>query len=280
MAVSSSLPDTSGGPVSQPPLPNHIAVIMDGNGRWARARGLVRSEGHAAGAKSVRMLVEECRKHGIRYLTLFSFSTENWNRPANEVEFLMKLFEHHLRSELDLMRKNEIRLRVIGDLSKLPLSTRETVSEVTEATKHFTKMDLILAVSYGGREEILNACRTFAQGVVDGKWHPKEVDSALFQSFLYAPEVPDPELLIRTSDETRISNFLLWQLAYSELVVSKVMWPDFTAAEFARCLVEFAGRERRFGLTDQQVKNQQVKNQQVNLASETPTPSGENSANS
>lgn len=233
-------------------LPRHIAVIMDGNGRWAKSRGLVRSEGHAAGAKSVRMLVEECRKRGVRYLTLFSFSTENWNRPALEVEFLMKLFEHHLQSELELMTRNEIRLRVIGDLSKLPASTLATVHSVCEATQAFTKMDLVLAVSYGGREEILNACRTFACAVRDGKAVPNELDEALFRSFLYAPEVPDPDLLIRTSAETRISNFLLWQLAYSELVISKVLWPDFDRAEFERCLEEFAVRERRFGLTDNQ----------------------------
>ncbi len=234
-------------------IPKHIAVIMDGNGRWATSRGLVRSEGHAAGARSVRMLVEECRRRGVRYLTLFSFSTENWNRPALEVEFLMKLFEHHLKSELELMTRNEIRLRVIGDLSKLPKSTLKVVNEVTTATQHFTKMDLVLAVSYGGREEILNACRKFSCAVRDGATTPEKLDENLFRTFLYAPEVPDPDLLIRTSDEARISNFLLWQLAYSELVISKVLWPDFDRTEFDRCLAEFAGRERRFGLTDDQV---------------------------
>lgn len=240
--------------ISASALPRHIAVIMDGNGRWAAQRGLVRSEGHAAGAKSVRMIVEECRKLGVEYLTLYSFSTENWNRPPAEVEFLMKLFEHHLRGELELMTSNEIRLRVIGDLERLPESTRKTVAEVMAATAQFDKLNLTLAVSYGGREEILSAARRFADGVKDGKWEPQELNAQLFQNFLYAPELPDPDLLIRTSDETRISNFLLWQVAYSELVVTKVLWPDFDREEFYRCLTEFAGRERRFGLTKDQIQ--------------------------
>ncbi len=240
--------------VAHTDVPRHVAIIMDGNGRWARGRFLPRVEGHRAGAKSVRMIVEECRRLGIRYLTLFAFSTENWNRPQEEVTGLMKLFVAYLESELELLLKNGVRLRAIGSLDRLPPSVREILRRNEERTKDLDGLDLILAVSYGGREEILHAARVLAQRTRDGELDPANISEADLAGALYAPDVPDPDLLIRTSDEYRISNFLLWQLAYSEIVVTPVLWPDFSKDEFHRCLEEFRGRERRFGLTADQLE--------------------------
>ena len=234
-------------------VPRHVAIIMDGNGRWARSRGLLRVEGHRAGAKSVRMVVEESRRLGVRYLTLFAFSTENWLRPALEVSALMQLFKRYLESERDLMLRNQIRLRAIGDRKRLPQGVQDVLTETEQLTASQTGMDLILAVSYGGREEITNAARLLAQRAADGELEPSSIDQSVFAQSLYAPDLPDPDLLIRTSDENRISNFLLWQLAYAEIVVSPVYWPDFNAVEYQRCLAEYASRTRRFGLTDEQL---------------------------
>lgn len=239
--------------VLAPHIPRHVAVIMDGNGRWAKKRFLPRVEGHRAGAKTVRMIVEESRKLGVRYLTLFAFSTENWQRPNDEVSSLMKLFAQYLDSELELMLKNDIRLRAIGDLKRLPTIVQDLLMRNAERTVNNKSMDLVLAVSYGGREELLNAVRSIATDVKSGKLEPADIDHAALVDRLYAPDLPDPDLLIRTSDESRISNFLLWQLAYSEIVVSPLLWPEFSKDEYHRCLKEFAGRTRRFGLTDEQV---------------------------
>lgn len=234
-------------------LPRHVAVIMDGNGRWAKRRFMPRIEGHRNGAKSVRMIVEESRKLGIRYLTLYAFSTENWNRPRDEVSGLMKIFEQFLESELSTLADNGVRLRAMGDHSKLPDRIRSLVKRNEERTAHLQELDLILAVSYGAREEIVSAARRIAFAARDGALNPESINDDFFRSMMYLPDVPDPDLLIRTSDEFRISNFLLWQLAYSEIVVSPVMWPDFDRAEYIRCLREFAGRSRRFGLTEEQL---------------------------
>lgn len=273
----------------------HLAFIMDGNGRWAKDRGLKRTDGHRAGSKTVRMVVEECRKLGIRYLTLFAFSSENWSRPADEVSSLMELFSDYLREELPNMLKNGIRLRTIGDRSKLSESVLGALEQVEQQTfmaaaerdsslngdakgcgelrsapeSHLDKkgegatqghtpqpegsMDLILAISYGSRDEIVSACRSFAQDCVDGRCSPDQISVAGFTNYLYAPDIPDPDLLIRTSDEFRISNFLLWQIAYSELLISPSLWPDFSKEELYRSLIEYSKRNRRFGLTDDQI---------------------------
>lgn len=234
--------------------PRHLAIIMDGNGRWARQRGLPRVEGHRAGAKTVRMVVEESRRLGIRHLTLFAFSTENWNRPETEVSALMRLFVQYLESELELLCDNGIRLRAMGDLDKLPSAVREMLARTEERTAENADMDLILAVSYGGRDELVHAVRRIAREASAGRIRPEEVSVDDIARGLYLPDVPDPDLLIRTSDESRISNFMLWQLAYAEIVVSPVFWPEFSRDEFQRCLEVFAGRNRRFGLTTEQIR--------------------------
>ena len=234
-------------------LPRHIAVIMDGNGRWAKARHMPRLEGHRAGAKTVRMVVEECRKLGVRHLTLFTFSTENWHRPADEVSGLMKLLHRYLESELNLLLDNDIRLRAMGDLGRLPVPVREMLERVSEQTKDRKSMELILAVSYGGRQELVHAARRLAEQVQAGTLKPHEISEELITSQLYLPDLPSPDLLIRTSDENRISNFMLWQLAYTEIVLTPMLWPEFTQDEFHRCLDEYRSRERRFGLTQEQI---------------------------
>ncbi len=234
-------------------IPRHIAIIMDGNGRWAKKRLLPRVEGHRNGAKSVRMVVEEARRLGVRHLTLFAFSTENWRRPQDEVGGLMHLFVSYLESELDLLLRNGIRLRAMGDTSLLPKAVRELLERNEEKTKDLNGMDLILAVSYGGRDEVVQAVRKIGRGIKSGEIDPEMITEESFAKNLYLPDVPDPELLIRTSDENRISNFLLWQLAYAEIVVTPVLWPDFTCDEFHRCLHVFAGRNRRFGRTQEQI---------------------------
>jgi len=235
-------------------IPTHLAVIMDGNGRWAKRRLLPRVEGHRAGAKSVRMVVEEARRLGVRYLTLFAFSSENWSRPEAEVSALMKLFAQYLESELELLLQNGIRLRAMGELGRLPGVVQEILARNQERTAAMSEMDLILAVSYGGRDELVRAAQRIAERVQNGETSPREIDAKMLSQNLYLPDVPDPDLLIRTSDECRISNFLLWQLAYSEIVVTPVLWPDFSRAELTRCLAEYAGRERRFGLTEEQIR--------------------------
>lgn len=234
-------------------LPRHIAVIMDGNGRWAKARHMPRIEGHRAGAKTVRMVVEECRKLGVRHLTLFTFSTENWQRPTDEVSGLMKLLHRYLETELNLLLDNDIRLRAMGDLARLPATVRDTLERVSEETKDRKSMELILALSYGGRQELVHAAKRLAEQVQAGTIKPQDITEELLTSQLYLPDLPSPDLLIRTSDENRISNFMLWQLAYTEIVLTPMLWPEFTKEEFHRCLEEYRSRERRFGLTQEQI---------------------------
>ncbi len=240
-------------PVKQLSVPRHVAFIMDGNGRWAKARGLPRVEGHRRGAKTVRTVIEESRRLGIRYITLFAFSTENWQRPQAEISALMQLFKSYLDSELSLLIENQIRLRAIGDRSRLPSGVLSALEKAEQRTAQLAGMDLILAVSYGGRNEIVRAAKTLAQRYKLGELADGAFNENAFSQALDAPDVPDPDLLIRTSDENRISNFLLWQLAYSEIVVSPLCWPDFDAAEYQRCLTEFNSRDRRFGLTADQL---------------------------
>lgn len=227
---------------------------MDGNGRWAKQRGLERIEGHKAGADSVRRIVRECRRLGVRYLTLFSFSTENWQRSSDEVSGLMELFRVYLNSELPTLVDNGIRLRAIGDLARLPFSVRSVLHRDIERTKQNTELQLVLAVSYGGREEIVAATRKLAKRAAEKKISADDITADDFARALWTDDIPDPDLLIRTSGEMRISNFLLWQLAYAEIVVTPALWPDFNEAEFQACLDEYARRERRFGLTSEQIR--------------------------
>ena len=245
-------------PCAQAQIPNHVAIIMDGNGRWAEARHLPRVEGHRVGAKTVRMVVEESRRIGVRYLTLFAFSTENWERPVDEVQALMKLFERYLSSELPRLLTNNVRLRAIGDLARLPEGVQRLLNENQERTASCDGMDLVLAISYGGREELVAAAQKIARRVASGELVAEDVSAKDLQAALYAPDIPDPDLLIRTSNEFRISNFLLWQLAYSEIVVTDVFWPDFSKERYHACIREYASRDRRFGLTAEQMNQRRT----------------------
>lgn len=234
-------------------VPRHVAVIMDGNGRWAAKRRLGRIRGHREGVKAVRRVVQAAASAGVGYLTLFTFSTENWGRPATEVTALMELLAKNLKSEVPDLIKNGVRVRIIGDRTKLPANTVESIMRTEEETAGCERLTLILAISYGGREEILNA----AKKLVESGIQASEVNERNFRSMLYAPDIPDPDLLIRTSGEHRISNFLLWQLAYTEIHVTDVLWPDFGPDDFAAALEDYAGRKRRFGLTDEQTGRKQ-----------------------
>lgn len=226
---------------------------MDGNGRWAQARKLDRIEGHREGARSVRAIVEAARRIGIRYLTLYAFSTENWGRPTVEVRALMDLLGDYLDSELKKMMDQKIRLRAIGRIEQLPTGTRTRLEQTMKATRKNRKMDLILALSYGGRQEILNAVNSLVSTRNGNSGRALITESALRRHF-YAPDLPDPDLLIRTSGEFRLSNFLLWQAAYSELYITDTLWPDFREKEFKRALAVYGKRERRFGLTHEQTR--------------------------
>ncbi len=233
--------------------PRHIAIIMDGNGRWARKRFLPRISGHKKGIEVARDIVAACRELGVQYLTLYTFSRENWNRPASEVKFLMRLFEEHLKREIPEMMKNNVRFRAIGNISELPDRVREVVKTAEETTGANDGMVLNLALSYSGREEIVGACRAVSRSVKEGRLNIDEISEATFQNYLYTAGTPDPDLLIRTSGESRISNFLLWQLAYTEIYVTDVLWPDFTKELLTKAIRDFQSRERRFGLTREQV---------------------------
>ena len=228
-------------------LPRHVAIIMDGNGRWARARGLPRVMGHRAGIKSVREVVEAAREAGVEVLTLYAFSVENWKRPPQEVSTLMRLLNEYLRRELANLMRNEIRLNVLGDVEGLPKPVQEHLGRVMSSTRQNGRMTLNLALNYGGRAEILQAVRRVAEQVKAGKLKIAQLDEALFGRFLYTDGQPDPDLLIRTSGEQRVSNFLLWQISYAELYLTPKFWPDFGRADFLKALSDFQHRERRFG---------------------------------
>lgn len=234
--------------VDPPPAPPaHIAIIMDGNGRWARQRGLPRTAGHRQGAEAARRAVEGAIEAGVSCLTLFSFSSENWSRPADEVQELMSLLRRYLQSEIAELHKNGVRLKVIGDRSRLTGDITSLIEEGEERTRHNDRLCLTMALSYGGRQEIADTARRIAQAAVAGEIDPATIDEAQISARLFTSDLPDPDLLIRTSGEQRISNFLLWQLAYSELVFVDTLWPDFTADHLRAAIREFQRRDRRYG---------------------------------
>jgi len=235
-------------------IPRHVAIIMDGNGRWATGRGLPRIAGHEAGAESVRDITRACRSWGVQALTLYSFSTENWKRPAEEVAGLMALLGRYLLQERAEILENNIRLTTIGDTERLPLAVRASLKELMSASKANTGMVLNLALSYGGRAEILDAARKLAKKVSTGRMRVEQIDESAFAAELQTAGLPDPDLVVRTSGEFRVSNFLLWQLAYAEFYVTDTLWPDFRRDELRRAFESFGSRERRFGLTGAQVK--------------------------
>jgi undecaprenyl diphosphate synthase len=234
-------------------LPQHIAIIMDGNGRWAREQGRDRLFGHFHGVESVRNIVEGCAELGINYLTLYAFSTENWDRPEYEVVGLMELLVTTIRNEVDSLNKNNIRLHVIGDLSMLPEYARQELKEALEFTSKNTGLNLIMALSYSGRWELLNAVKSIAWEVKNSRLNVEDIDQDTLQKYLCTSDFPDPELMIRTSGEYRISNFLLYQLAYAELYFTNVRWPDFRKENLYEALVDYQNRERRFGKTSEQL---------------------------
>jgi undecaprenyl diphosphate synthase len=239
-------------------LPRHVAVIMDGNGRWAQRRGLARIEGHRRGKDSVRAVVETARSLEIPYLSLFAFSTENWRRPRREVDALMALLRRYLRTEIKRLMKNEVRVRAIGDLERLPESVRRELERVIELTRDNARLTVGLCLSYGGREDIVEAARRIAREVQAGRLDPAEIDERAFAAHLGTAGMPDPDLLIRTSGEMRISNFYLWQTAYTELYVTETLWPDFREQEFIRALAEYQQRERRFGRSGEQIEKERA----------------------
>ena len=234
-------------------IPAHVAVIMDGNGRWAKQRGGLRVFGHQSAITAVRETVEEAVQLGVRYLTLYAFSTENWNRPKLEVMALMQLLVHTIRQETATLLKNSIRLEAIGDISTLPVNCQRELAEAMELTKAGSRMTLVLALSYSGRWDLTQAARRMATDVASGQLQPDDVTEATVASYLVTANMPDPALLIRTSGEQRISNFLLWQLAYTELYITDLLWPDFRKEHFQEAIRAYQRRERRFGQTSEQI---------------------------
>ena len=237
-------------------LPHHIAIIMDGNGRWAQEKGQDRLYGHYHGVESVRNIVEGCAELGIQYLTLYAFSTENWDRPQQEVEGLMTLLVDTIRKEVPILNKNNIRLHVIGDLNMLPQFAQEELKEALDMTSHNTGLNLVMALSYSSRWELVNAVKNIGLDVKSGKIDAETIDQNTLQQYLTTSQFPDPELMIRTSGEYRISNFLLYQLAYAELYFTNTRWPDFRKENLYEAIVDFQGRERRFGKTGKQIEEE------------------------
>ncbi len=235
-------------------LPAHVAIIMDGNGRWAKKQGHDRAFGHHKGVDAVRTVAEAAAELGIQYLTLYTFSTENWNRPKEEVDALMHLFVETIEKEIPTLNKNDIRLSAIGNISGLPEINREKLLSTMEQTKNNKKMTLTLALNYSGRWEIVDAMKKMLRDQKKGKLSEEMVDDKIVSSYLNTAHMPEPELVIRTSGEQRISNFLLWQIAYSELYFSPILWPDFGKEDFYEAILEYQRRERRFGLTQEQLK--------------------------
>ena len=235
-------------------LPKHLAIIMDGNGRWAKQQGLLRAFGHENGTKSVRNVVETCAKLGIENLTLYAFSTENWNRPKLEVTTLMNLLINSLKNELKTLQENNIKLNAIGNIEKLPNSARQKLLEVINKTSNNSRMTLTLALSYGAREELISAVKTISDKVKNNIISIDHIDESIINQHLYTQDLPDVDLLIRTSGEHRISNFLLWQIAYAELYFTDVLWPDFTDQDLYEAIISYQKRERRFGKTSEQIK--------------------------
>ncbi|WP_445714847.1 isoprenyl transferase [Flavobacterium sp.] len=234
-------------------LPSHLAIIMDGNGRWAKQKGMLRAFGHENGTKSVRKTVESCAKLGIKNLTLYAFSTENWNRPKIEVDTLMKLLVSSLKKEIKTLQTNNIKLNAIGNLTNLPDSVQKELQEVIEKTSENTRMTLTLALSYGAREEIIQAVKKITNKVKNNIISEESIDESIINQHLYTHNLPDVDLVIRTSGEHRISNFLLWQIAYAEFYFTEVLWPDFTEKDLYEAIISYQKRERRFGKTSEQI---------------------------
>lgn len=235
-------------------VPQHIAIIMDGNGRWAKARGLDRTEGHKQGAETVKTVVKEAARHGVKYLTLFAFSTENWKRPQYEVDAIMNLLVYMLGRETPELNSNNVKLLTIGDTSQLEEKARESLQKSIEITANNSGLTLVIALNYGSRAEILRAINNWSDDVSSGKIDQLPIDEKTFEKYLFTYNIPDPDLLIRTSGEQRISNFLLWQLAYSEFYFTSCTWPEFSKEEFSKAISTFASRERRFGMTGEQIE--------------------------
>ncbi len=240
--------------INKNPVPNHIAVIMDGNGRWAKQKGRPRAFGHKNGVTSVRQVIEGCAEIGINYLTLYAFSTENWNRPKLEVRTLMSLLVTSLKKELKTLQKNNIKLNTIGNIENLPKKAQKELSEVIEKTKNNTTLTLTLALSYGSREEIVNVIKKISKKVVNKQLNVEEIDEKIINNHLYTFSLPDVDFMIRTSGEKRISNFLLWQIAYAELYFTNTLWPDFRKENLFNAILEYQNRERRFGKTSEQIE--------------------------
>lgn len=234
-------------------LPRHVAVIMDGNGRWAKRKGAMRIFGHRNAVQAVRDVTEACGELGIGYLTLYAFSTENWSRPKEEVEGLMELLVKTLKQEIDRLMENHVRLNTIGELSDLPSDCQENLKWAIDQTRHNTGLTLNIALSYSGRWEILQAAKALARDVKAGKVDEKDITDRVFENYLQTPDIPDPELLIRTSGEMRVSNFLLWQIAYTELYITPTLWPDFRKEHLFEAVWSYQQRERRFGKTSEQL---------------------------
>lgn len=234
-------------------IPRHVAIIMDGNGRWATRRFMPRIMGHTHGARTVKEIVTAARELNISYLTLYAFSEENWSRPPDEVNGLMDILYEYLEKEIDELLGKHIRLRAIGEIGTLPDRVYNLLLETMEKTSRNYEMQLILALSYGGRSEIVQAAQKFARKCLSGEMRPEDLDEGSFRSFLYAENIPDPDLIIRTSGEQRLSNFLLFQAAYSELYITSTLWPDFNREEFVKALNDYRRRERRFGMTREQI---------------------------
>ncbi|MCF6348990.1 MAG: isoprenyl transferase [Flavobacteriaceae bacterium] len=236
-------------------IPNHVAVIMDGNGRWAKQKGMARVFGHKNGVKAVREVIEAAREIGVKVLTLYAFSTENWNRPKKEVDILMSLLVNSLKDELKGLQENNIKLQTIGQIQNLPKKAQRELQEVTHLTQNNTAMVLNLALSYGAREEIVNTIKNISKKVVNKQLSIEEINENIINNHLYTFTLPDVDFLIRTSGEKRISNFLLWQIAYAELYFTNVLWPDFRKEDFFKAILNYQQRERRFGKISEQIEN-------------------------
>ena len=235
--------------------PNHVAIIMDGNGRWAKRKGQPRVFGHRRGVETVREAIRCCSEYGVSNLTLFAFSSENWRRPEKEVSLLMELFISTLENEIHRMHENGVRLRVIGDVSKFSARLQKAIKNAQELTKNNQELVLSIAANYGGRWDIINSTKAIAADVKAGNVEPDDIDETLLSKYMSTPDIPDPDLFIRTGGEYRVSNFLLWQLAYTEMYFTDVYWPDFNESEFVKALDAFSSRQRRFGLTGDQISN-------------------------
>ena len=228
-------------------IPQHVAIILDGNGRWAKSKGMPRNYGHMQGAKNVEVICEEAYRMGIKYLTVYAFSTENWNRPQDEVDALMKLLRNYMKTCLKTAEKNDMKIRVIGDKTKLDEDIRTRIAELEESTKNNGGLNFQIAINYGSRDEMRRAITALAKDCVEGKVNPDDISEAMFDAYLDTHDIPDPDLMIRTSGEQRLSNYLLWQLAYSEFYFTDVPWPDFSKEELIKAVEQYNKRDRRFG---------------------------------